>query len=89
MMNSKREMLILIEDLIDKKGFPIDIKINTKHYIKSKIDKNKTLRYENEIILVFNDEEIKVNEVFYYTHVATIICHINDLIEQLKKEQNI
>ena len=89
MEKTKREMLNLVEDLIIKKGFPKDIIINTKRKIKSKYS-NKTINYENEIILVFNNsEKVKVNEVFYYRHVETVVNHINNLIEILKEENSI
>lgn len=87
MEKTKREMLNLVEDLIIEKGFPKDIIVNTKRKIKSKYS-NKTINYENEIILVFNSEKVKVNEVFYYKHVATVVNHINNLIEILKEENS-
>lgn len=85
MERSKHQMLIYIEDLVNLHGFPIEIKINTKRKMKSKIS-NKILNYENEIILIFTDTSIKVNEVFYYSHVPTIVDTIKRFIDILKEE---
>lgn len=54
--------------------------------MKSKIN-NKILNYENEIILIFTDTSIKVNEVFYYRHVPTIVDTIKQFIDILKEEK--
>ena len=64
-------MFKLIDCIIsEKKLLPTEVKINTNLPIKNN-------KYKNEIVLVFPDGEVKVNNAFYYT----IAVHIKNNIE--------
>ena len=87
-MLPKQKMLILVEDIIKENGYPNSIEIHSKNIQKSKITKGKELRYENEILMCYeNGKNFKVNEVFYYSHCQTVIDTIENLIEILKFEE--
>ena len=65
-------MFKLIECIIaEKKLLPTEVKINTNLRIKNN-------KYKSEIVLVFSDGEVKVNNAFYYT----IAVHIKNEIEK-------
>ena len=81
-MIKKKQMMSNIESLTKEKGKPTDIYIKTNDERKGKYGINK---YNNDIILVFNDEEVIVNNTFYYS-VAQYIVSIIDLTFKIYRQ---
>lgn len=81
-MIKKKQMMSNIESLIKEKGKPTDIYIKTNDERKSKYGTNK---YNNDIVLVFSDEEVIVNNIFYYS-VAQYIVSIIDLTFKIYRQ---
>ena len=81
-MIKKKQMMSNIESLIKEKGKPTDIYIKTNDERKGKYGINK---YNNDIILVFNDEEVIVNNTFYYS-VAQYMVSIIDLTFKIYRQ---
>lgn len=74
-MIKKKQMINNIENLIKEKGQPINVYIKTNDERKRRYE---TIKYDNDIILVFEDEEIIVNNAFYY-RTAQYIMSVIDL----------
>ena len=81
-MIKKKQMMSNIENLIKEKGSPTDVYIKTNDERKGKHGTNK---YNNDIVLVFSDEEIIVNNIFYYS-VAQYIVSIIDLTFKIYRQ---
>ena len=81
-MIKKKQMINNIENLIKEKGNPTDVYIKTNYERKGKYGTNK---YNNDIILVFGNEEVIVNNAFYYS-VAQYITSIIDLTFKIYKQ---
>ena len=81
-MINKKQMMSNIENLIKEKGMPTDIYIKTNDERKGKYGTNK---YNNDIILVFNDEEVIVNNTFYYS-IAQYMLSIIDLTFKIYRQ---
>ena len=81
-MIKKKQMMSNIENLIKEKGKPTDIYIKTNDERKSKYGISK---YNNDIVLVFSDEEVIVNNVFYYS-VAQYIASTIDLTFKIYRQ---
>lgn len=81
-MIKKKQMMSNIENLIKEKGNPTDIYIKTNDERKGKYGTNK---YNNDIVLVFSDEEVIVNNVFYYS-VAQYIASTIDLTFKIYRQ---
>ena len=72
-------MFNLIDTIIaEKKLSPIEVKIKTNLRIKNS-------KYKNEIVLVFRDEQVKVNNAFYHL----VALHIKNEIENYLLNLNI
>lgn len=74
-MIKKKQMINNIENLIKEKGQPINVYIKTNYERKERYG---TIKYNNDIILAFEDEEIIVNNAFYY-NTAQYIMSVIDL----------
>lgn len=74
-MIKKKQMINNIENLIKEKGQPINVYIKTNDERKGRYG---TIKYDNDIVLVFEDEEIIVNNAFYY-NTAQYIMSVIDL----------
>lgn len=75
----KKQMFNLIDTIIaEKKLSPIEVKIKTNLRIKNS-------KYKNEIVLVFRDEQVKVNNAFYHL----VALHIKNEIENYLLNLNI
>lgn len=81
-MIKKKQMMSNIENLIKEKGNPTDIYIKTNDERKWK---HGTIKYNNDIVLVFSDEEVIVNNTFYYS-VAQYIASIIDLTFKIYRQ---
>lgn len=81
-MIKKKQMMSNIENLIKEKGNPTDVYIKTNDERKRKHGTNK---YNNDIVLVFSDEEVIVNNIFYYS-VAQYIVSIIDLTFKIYRQ---
>ena len=81
-MIKKKQMMSNIENLIREKGNPTDVYIKTNDERKGKYGIDK---YNNDIILVFGNEEIIVNNTFYYS-VAQYIVSIIDLTFKIYRQ---
>lgn len=81
-MIKKKQMMGNIENLIKEKGKPTDVYIKTNVEHKGKHGTNK---YNNDIVLVFSDEEVIVNNVFYYS-VAQYIASTIDLTFKIYRQ---
>ena len=81
-MIKKKQMMSNIENLIKEKGNPTDVYIKTNDERKGKYRTNK---YNNDIVLVFSDEEVIVNNVFYYS-VAQYIASTIDLTFKIYRQ---
>lgn len=73
-MIKKKQMMNNIENLIKEKGQPINIYIKTNDKRKGRYG---IIKYDNDIILVFEDEEIIVNNTFYYNTAQYIVSVID------------
>lgn len=73
-MIKKKQMINNIENLIKEKGQPINVYIKTNDEQKERYG---TIKYDNDIILVFEDEEIIVNNTFYYNTAQYIVSVID------------
>ena len=81
-MIKKKQMMSNIENLIKEKGNPTDVYIKTNNERKGKYGTNK---YNNDIVLVFGNEEVIVNNIFYYS-VAQYIVSIIDLTFKIYRQ---
>ena len=73
-MIKKKQMMNNIENLIREKGQPISVYVKTNDERKGKYG---TIKYNNDVILVFKDEEIVVNNAFYYNNAKYIMSVID------------
>ena len=86
-MKSKQKMLLLVKDIVKKNGCPNNIEVYSKIYKKSKLTRDKELRYKNEIFICYkNGKKFKVNEVFYFEHCKMVIDEIEKFITTLNTE---
>ena len=81
-MIKKKQMMSNIENLIKEKGNPTDVYIKTNDERKGKYGTNK---YNNDIVLVFGNEEVIINNTFYYS-VAQYVVSIIDLTFKIYRQ---
>ena len=81
-MIKKKQMMSNIENLIKEKGNPTDVYIKTNDERKGKYGTNK---YNNDIVLVFGNEEVIINNTFYYS-VAQYMVSIIDLTFKIYRQ---
>ena len=73
-MIKKKQMMSNIENLIEDKGEPVKVFINTNDERKGKYGK---IKYDNDVCLMFkNGEQVIVNNAFYYSVAEHIVNSI-------------
>ena len=73
-MIKKNQMLDNIKTLIEEKGEPVKLYINTNDERNGKYG---TVKYDNDVCLMFKDgKEVIVNNAFYYSTAEHIVNSI-------------